>query len=222
MISTRLSESEEMYLATIARLQETGGSTPAPLSQLAEELAVLPVSANQMVRKLKDAGLVVYTPYKGVELTDQGAAEALRILRHRRLWEVFLVENLDYSPTEADPLACRLEHTLPPEAAERLANFLGNPSKSPSNKPIPIAQAYTIHPALIPLSQLALNTPAQVLEIDTDPVERSFLESQGMLSGTRINVVASADSGDLLLHTGSGRKIQITAGLARSINVQTE
>jgi DtxR family transcriptional regulator, Mn-dependent transcriptional regulator len=217
-----LSESEEMYLATIARMQESGHSAPAPLSHLAEELAVLPVSANQMVRKLEDAGLVTYTPYKGVDLTEKGASEALRILRHRRLWEVFLVENLKYTPEEADHLACRLEHTLPPEAAERLADFLGNPAESPSNKPIPAAQAREAPPGYISLSQIALNTTAQVMEISADPVERSFLEQQGLRCGARLSLIATASSGDLLIRTDSGCKILMAAELTRVIRIKPD
>ncbi len=130
-----LSESEEMYLAAIARIQESKGTGPAPLSQLASSMEVLPVSANQMVRKLEEEGLVRYTPYKGVELTSAGAQAAQRILRHRRLWEIFLVELLHYTPEESDPLACRLEHILPTEAAERLAVFLGGRSEPPQSQP---------------------------------------------------------------------------------------
>ena len=132
-----MSESEEMYLVTIARLNESGDNLPVPVSQLAAELNVLPVSANQMIRKLEETGWVCYTPYKGVSLTEEGAALALQILRHRRLWEVFLVEKLKIPVAEAAELACRLEHFLPVDAAERLAIYLGNPGISPTGSPIP-------------------------------------------------------------------------------------
>lgn len=221
-MNTKLSESEEMYLSTIARLQEFELPGPAPLSQLAEELAVLPVSANQMIRKLRDAGLVTYTPYKGVNLTDKGATEAKRILRHRRLWEVFLFKNLGYSPEESDKLACRLEHTLPPEAAERLAGFLGNPALSPSNRPIPAAQSGDIHPGILPLNQLGLNTSAQVVEINVDAVACNFLDLQDLRYGSHVILVASTEDGDSLVQTEAGRKIQLTADLARLILVMVD
>lgn len=222
MMDTKLSESEEMYLSTIARLLESGQIGPAPLSILAEELDVLPVSANQMVRKLEDAGMVTYTPYKGVSLTEKGTIEALRILRHRRLWEVFLVKNLGYTPVEADRLACRLEHTLPPEAAERLASFLGNPVQSPLNRPIPAALSGEIHPGSLPLTHLELNIAAQVVEITTNAIARSFLDLQGVCYGTQVSLLARAENGDLLLRSDSGRHIQITAELARLIRIQID
>jgi predicted membrane GTPase involved in stress response len=58
-----MSESVEMYLLRIALLQDE--DRPVPISALAEELAVSPVSANQMCRKLEERGMVHYEPYKG-------------------------------------------------------------------------------------------------------------------------------------------------------------
>ena len=91
---TNLSQSEEMYLVTIRHICEDCTDRPIPIPEIAEKLDVQPVSVNQMVKKLAEAGLVKYTPYKGVELTADGKDISSRILRHRRLWEVFLVKNL--------------------------------------------------------------------------------------------------------------------------------
>jgi DtxR family Mn-dependent transcriptional regulator len=218
-ILTKLSESEEMYLATIARIQEAGQPGPVPLSHIAGEMAVLSVSANQMVRKLEEAGLVTYTPYKGVDLTGVGEREASRILRHRRLWEVFLVERLHYTPPEADQLACRLEHTLPSEAAERLAEFLGNPVESPQQLSIPAAHAQ--HPMMhtIPLNTLRLNQTARVIEIACDAAGRSFLDLQGIRSGARLCVLASADRGEVLVQSEQGCSVLMAGTLAQAIRV---
>jgi DtxR family transcriptional regulator, Mn-dependent transcriptional regulator len=218
----KLSESEEMYLATIARIQEASRPGPVPLSQLANEMAVLSVSANQMVRKLEEDNLVTYTPYKGVALTAAGEHEAFRILRHRRLWEVFLVERLQYSPAEADQLACRLEHTLPSEAAERLADFLGNPIESPQQRPIPAA--FMEHSILhtISLNQLHLNQTAQVVEIACDAAERSFLDLQGIRSGTRICVLASAASGEVLVRSETDHSVTLSGPLVQMIRVRLD
>ena len=72
MANPIMSEAEEMYLIALARLGEQGVQGPVPLAQLAQELSVLPVSANQMVHKLKQEGILDYVPYKGVELKPEG------------------------------------------------------------------------------------------------------------------------------------------------------
>jgi len=128
---------EEMYLITVAVAEEEGRASPLPLAALAQELAISPVSANQMVRRLEQRGLVCYHPYHGVTLAPAGRRTARRVLRGRRLWALFLTEHVGFTPEEADALACGLEHVTPPEAADRLSRFLGDPVVGPLGRPIP-------------------------------------------------------------------------------------
>ena len=136
-ISEPISESEQMYLITIARSMEEGGPEPLPLSYIAQTLSLQPVSVNQMVRKLEGEGLVHYHPYKGVELTTKGQEIAFRTLRNRRLWQLFLVNQLEVSLEEADVMACDLEHVTPDDIAERLSKYLDDPAVGPGGQPIP-------------------------------------------------------------------------------------
>ena len=136
-----------MYLVAIAKLNERGYKSPVALAKVANELEILPVSANQMIRKLEKYGLVTYTPYKGVELTVAGSQIASQILRQRRLWEVFLVEHLRCTINEADEITCRLEHIFPEAEAERLAEFLEYPRVAPSGNLIPDLSTEASHPA---------------------------------------------------------------------------
>ena len=186
-------------------------------------MEVLPVSANQMVRKLEEEGLVRYTPYKGVELTSAGAQAAQRILRHRRLWEIFLVELLHYTPEESDPLACRLEHILPTEAAERLAVFLGGRSEPPQSQPASQNQEGVEGGSVFTnsLSQARLNERGKIVAIHGDAAIRSFLELQGMCSGAWISVVGTSGS-ELLVESETGRVVLLSARLANSIRIISE
>ena len=126
-----------MYLITVARATEEGRSGPVPLALIADTLAVSVASANEMVRKLARRGLITYEPYRGVELTGDGRRTANRVLRIRRLWSTFLAGHLGLSPNAADDQACHLEHVTTPEAADRLAEFLGDPEADPLGRPIP-------------------------------------------------------------------------------------
>jgi DtxR family Mn-dependent transcriptional regulator len=137
MASAPTTPREEMYLITLAVAEEDGRPAPLPLAGLAQSLGISPISANQMVRRLEERGLVEYHPYHGVTLTAAGRRAAGRVLRGRRLWASFLAGRLGYSPAEADALACSLEHVTPPEAADRLARFLGDPGATPWGEPIP-------------------------------------------------------------------------------------
>jgi len=215
-----MSESEEMYLVTLARLKEAGVDGPVPLSQLAAELDVLPVSANQMIRKLEQADLVEYTPYRGADLTLEGARRAFQVLRHRRLWEVFLVDHLKINPEAADEAACRMEHAVPDQAAERLAEFLGKPAVTPSGKPIPDAQAAEQPVRDRSLSSVKVDETALVSRVLADRQARSFLQMEGIVPGVEVKVLAIGNKGAMLLSTCDEGCIQVAGVLADIIFVR--
>jgi DtxR family Mn-dependent transcriptional regulator len=214
--NTAMSESVEMYLLRIALLQDV--DRPVPISALAEELTVSPVSANQMCRKLEERGMVHYEPYKGVTLTLHGEAVAMRVLRRRRLWEVFLAEKLGLAPEQAEEIACRFEHVTPDGLAERLASFLGNPTLSPQQEPIPPSIGAAVRRPRLALSTLAAGQQAQVCQVAADEPARDFLRSHGLAPGATVNVLATASDGGLLIEAGQGI-LTLTPDIARLVEV---
>lgn len=215
-----MSESEEMYLVIIAKANESG-QDPVPLAHLATELKVQPVSANQMIKKLEEAGKVVYTPYKGVGLTTAGKNEASRILRHRRLWEVFLAERLGFSPTEADEIACRLEHVAEDDVVERLSSYLGSPLVSPQGKPIPAPSSIEGETDLdAPLALCAAGAQVTISAIKSGEAEKNFLRQAGLMLGAKLSVVAIQSNGACLVKPEGHPFIQLSEQMAHEIRVR--
>jgi len=213
-----VTESEAMYLISIARLLEQGVEEPVPLAPLAEVLSVLPASANQMIHKLSESGLVGYFPYKGVALTLQGRLIARHILRHRRLWEVFLVNCLQLSPLEAEKLACDLEHITPPVVADRLSAFLDNPRLSPQGKPIPSLAGASLEDFIQPLNGLAIGGRGEVTRIEGDPATRAFIESEDIHPGSEIFLLSRGSQGAVLVKAGQHR-VFLSSEVAENIMV---
>jgi len=197
-----ISESEEMYLITIARLIEQGIDEPVPISRLANKLSIQPVSANQMIHKLAEQQFVEYLPYKGVQLTSEGQKVALQVLRDRRLWEVFLAQYLELPPSDADALACRLEHITPRGVTRRLAKFLGHPSFTPQGLPIPEVTGAVEIRTLQPLTDLAVGESGEVMRIDGDPATRAYLDAEGLRPGLEVSPLAISSAGAMLLKIG--------------------
>jgi DtxR family Mn-dependent transcriptional regulator len=212
------SESEEMYLIHIAMAGEEGVKGPVGLSRLAEMLEVSSVSANQMVKKLAGRGLVDYIPYKGVELTDAGREIASRVLRGRRLWALFLAEELDLSPVRADAIACDLEHITTPDLADRLARLLGEPVRGPQGRPIPGGGPAPAPGRLVTLSELAAGKSATVVELVGSSATRSFLAGEGLTTGAEIHLLAVGRKGDCLVEAGSG-EVHLAAAVAAGVMV---
>jgi DtxR family Mn-dependent transcriptional regulator len=213
------SESEQMYLITIARAIEDGEPEPLPLTYLANKMSLQPVSINQMVRKLEGEGLVHYHPYKGVQLTTEGQEIASRTLRNRRLWEVFLVEQLHLSIKEADEVACNLEHVTPDNIALRLSRYLDEPVAGPDGHLIPRISGEMINTDWMTLEQLEVGMRAQVLKIEAQPAVVRFLSSEGLQPGAELTLEAIGSQGSRLLSVGQGF-VEITVDLAESIQLR--
>ena len=216
-----ISENKEMYLVTLAMLLEEGAESPIAVSQLAEELEILPVSANEMVRKLSKEGYVRYTPYKGVELLAEGKALAHKTLRHRRLWEVFLADKLGLPLSAADALACRLEHITSAEVAERLFIFLEEPTTSAQGKPIPASGAGTAGGYAKPLSEHEAGDRVEIVRLDMEPPGTAFLAREGIKPGTLVEILASSNQGDKLLQAGKNQ-VHIVGSLSEQILVSEQ
>jgi DtxR family Mn-dependent transcriptional regulator len=88
----QISPAVEDYAKAIYMLEEREGS--ASTNALAALLDVKPGSVSGMLRKLDALGLVEHERYHGARLTEKGRRVALEVIRHHRLLELFLVENL--------------------------------------------------------------------------------------------------------------------------------
>jgi len=204
-----ISENIEMYLVRVAQLRQQG--QPVPLSSLAQQLSITPVSANEMCRKLTDKGLVEYEPYKGVTLTADGERLAQQVLRSRHLWATFFVERLGLEPTEADEIACRFEHVTPDELADRLAKFLDNSE--------PRSVSYGRQECL--LTNLAAGKRGRVIDLTADDMVRDFLNQQGVKPGKTVTVLGVAADGSLLAEV-SGQPLSLSQIVAQTIKVTPE
>lgn len=211
------SESEEMFLITVARAIEDGHSGPVPVPRLADELSISRVSANEMAKKLVARGFIDYEPYRGVTLRTEGTVIANTVLRRRRLWSLFLAEHLGLSPLVADTIACEFEHITPGEVAARLSDFLGDPTLDPVGKPIPAAERVAQSgPADMTLSEVEAGGEYRVVRVVGDTAVRSFLADEGLVEGVEISILAIGGDGGHLISTPRSRihlSENISAGL---------
>lgn len=133
-----LTYAEENYLKTIFHLQnETDGDVST--NAISEEIKTKPSSVTDMIKVLAEKKLLNYVKYKGVQLTEEGRASAMKVVRKHRLWETFLVEKLHFKWDEVHDIAEQLEHIHSDVLVDKLDDFLGNPKHDPHGDPIPDA-----------------------------------------------------------------------------------
>lgn len=184
-----LSLAEENYLKAIFHLSENG-KLNVSTNDLADAMQTKPASASDMIRKLSAKALLEHEKYRGVNITEEGRREALKIIRKHRLWEVFLVEKLHFNWDQVHDVAEQLEHIRSPLLVERLDEFLGNPKYDPHGDPIPDAQgAYAPKPK-IQLSQLEQGATATLVAVkDTGSLFLKYLDKIGAYIGAQISLV---------------------------------
>lgn len=70
-------------------------------------------------------------------LTDKGEAKAAKLVRAHRLWESYLVSELDFNKSKVHNFAEEMEHVLTDELDTTLSKMLQNPDYDPHKREIP-------------------------------------------------------------------------------------
>lgn len=118
---TVLSASLEDYIEAIYHIIED--KLVARSKEIAASLQVSRASVTEALRALSKKGLINYSPYEAITLTEEGkkAAEDV-IFRHEAL-KRFFIEVLSIDAGIAEEGACRIEHAAPPEIISRMIEF---------------------------------------------------------------------------------------------------
>jgi len=118
----------ENYVKAVYQL--TGGEKghAASTGELATAMRVSPGTVTSMLKSLSSNGLVMYKPYAGACLTEEGHSLAVRLLRRYRLARLFLSQTLNVPVDKVDVDAEQIAHVLSDFLAERIDAHLGHPN----------------------------------------------------------------------------------------------
>ena len=188
---TIMTISEENYIKVIYHLSlvsPKGVNTNA----IAEMLDTKASSVTDMLKKLSEKDFVSYLKYQGVTLTENGMLCAKMIVRKHRLWEVFLVEKLNFSWDEVHDIAEELEHIRSEKLVEKLDEFLGFPSFDPHGDPIPNANGEIKNIDKLLLSDAVINQEYICVGVKNSSVEfLQYLDKKNIFLGVPIKVISS-------------------------------
>ncbi len=216
-----ISASVQDYAKAVYALEVRKGSAVST-NELAERLGVTPGSVSAMVRKLSEVGLVEHEPYRGVRLTSQGRRVALEVLRHHRLLELFLAEELGMPWDRVHAEAEVLEHVLSEELEELIAARLGDPTVDPHGDPIPTVELGVQERATHSLDELPPGAAGRFVRVsDSDPAMLRYLAEQGIALGDRLEVVDRQPFGGPVFVRFGAREHPIGGALARAMRIDT-
>mgnify|MGYP000465427398 CR=1 FL=1 len=197
--------SEEDYIKAIYHLSK-GESATVSTNAVAEEMRTKPSSVTDMVKKLSEKGYVNYRKYKGVNLTKHGQKIALSIVRKHRLWEVFLVEKLDFSWDEVHEVAEQLEHIKSEQLVDKLDKHLGYPKVDPHGDPIPTKDGKFTKSVKRLLSEAAVGVVGICVGVkDSSPAFLKFLDKNKIALGDSFKIMDKEEfDGSVQLKTPNG------------------
>jgi DtxR family Mn-dependent transcriptional regulator len=202
-----LTESIEEYTEGIWRLQEELEVVTS--GEVAKYMSVSPASATTMLKRLAELNLVEHTPYQGVRLTKRGETISIALLRKHRLVERLLVDFLELPWDDVHELACKLEHYLSEDVADRIAKAMNYPTTCPHGNPIDATEKDNAKR----ISECEIGNRLTVARISDERVEfLSYIVDIGLVPNARVNIKSKTPFGDVITLTVDGRDDNVAIG----------
>jgi DtxR family transcriptional regulator, Mn-dependent transcriptional regulator len=211
---------EENYLKAIFNLSlETEDKVTT--TSIAEEISTTPGSVTDMIKKLSGKKLIKHEKYQGVKLTAEGEKIALAIIRKHRLWEVFLVNTLEFSWDEVHEIAEQLEHIRSDKLTEKLDKFLGHPSTDPHGDPIPDMNGKIKSLKNIPLSRLQKGQSGVFTGVKkSDPELLRYLDKMKIELGRKLLVTDVIEFDGSIQIDSKGKQLMVSKQIADNLLVE--
>jgi DtxR family Mn-dependent transcriptional regulator len=215
------SVSEENYIKTIHHLQKDDKLVST--NAIAMQMNTKASSVTDMLKKLADKNLAEYIPYKGSRLTQNGVDCATRIIRKHRLWEVFLVEKLDFSWDEVHDVAEQLEHIQSRKLIDELDKHLGYPKQDPHGDPIPDRDGNYEERSQVQLSQLSVGNQGSVAGVlDSSKQFLRYLDKHQIQLGTSLEVIEKEEFDHSVTIKTDHKTIQLSHQIATNLFIKKQ
>lgn len=221
---SQLIDTTEMYLKTIFELNEE--DIPALRARIVERLGQSGPTVSETVSRMERSGLVSMGRGREIDFTEEGRHYAIRVMRRHRLVERLLQDVIKLDWTHLHDEACRWEHVVSDDVAERIDALLGHPEADPFGNPIPAAGESAIHNVreaglksvmeVEPGGEYVIERLAESVQLDLDIL--SMFSDEGLVPGVKITVdVIDSDSAIVVQN---GDSVRLSADVARGVFVR--
>lgn len=221
LFNLSVTHSEEDYLKAIYHLSMVDNKAVAT-NAIAEQMVTKASSVTDMIKKLSEKGLVNYKKYQGVTLSDIGKSKALTIIRKHRLWEVFLVEKLNFSWDEVHEVAEQLEHIKSEKLVDQLDMHLGFPKLDPHGDPIPSKDGSFTASTKKLLNEFPILTKGICVGVKDSSVPfLKFLDKHKIALGDTVTILEKEEFDGSFLVKIEEREIYISNEIAANLYLKT-
>jgi len=217
---SHLIDATEMYLRTLYELEEEG---IRPIrARLVERLHLSAPAVSETVARLEVDGLMRLREDRTVELTAEGRARAVSVMRKHRLAERLLVDVIGLRWDLVHAEACRWEHVISDEVEQRLVDVLNAPTHDAHGNPIPGLGPSSEPDDLLSLADAAAEDAPVVVDrisehLQADVTAITRLHECALLPGTRL--MAHEEGGVVVVETANDT-LRLDADVARFVYVR--
>ena len=155
-----------------------------------------------------------------IALTADGEKVALEVLRHHRLLELYLYNQLNLPWDQVHDEAERLEHVISEALEDAIATVLGDPRVDPHGDPIPTKDGKIEPTGGILLSDAELRQPYRVVRVLLQDADRLvYLGGMGLYPNAMVTVLKRAPFAGPLLVEVAGEHHALAYELAEVLIV---
>ncbi len=116
-------------LRALAELAEQSGKDVASFSTIRHRRSWHTATVRGLLASAMKDGLVERVDARHWRLTESGVAEARRVVRNHRLWELFLITHADIAPSHVDRDADMIEHILDERMIAQLEGLMAGENR---------------------------------------------------------------------------------------------
>ncbi|HEL2215676.1 TPA: metal-dependent transcriptional regulator [Streptococcus suis] len=181
-----MTPNKEDYLKCIYELGQLDQKITNKL--IAEKMAFSAPAVSEMLKKMVAEELISKDSKAGYLLSQTALEMVASLYRKHRLIEVFLVEQLGYSPEQVHEEAEILEHTVSDYFINQLDKLLGYPQTCPHGGSIPKENQLLVERYQTRLSQLTETGSYQLVRIHDFYQLLQYLEQHELAVGDLLTV----------------------------------
>ncbi|MDD1779534.1 MAG: metal-dependent transcriptional regulator [Candidatus Helarchaeota archaeon] len=213
-----LSEKEDEILEFIGKLYEIHQQKTIKRIDLAKDLHCSPSLINKLLISLENRKLITHEKYGEIAFTEEGLTQARNLIRKHRLSESLFVKILGMNPSEVHDYACKFEHVMDDNLANRIDAVLKNPNACPHGNPI--SSSKTKEGAEFnPLNSFSASSQVQVMRIRNESSDfLKKLYQAGIEVGVKVRIIEKSFDGTFLVEI-NGKKLPLSEETAQNLLV---
>ncbi len=210
-----MTAAEQEYLESLFWLFEAG--LPMTGANLARAMQLSAPTVSEMLGRLERDGFIRRDANRSISFTEDGRADAERIVSRHRMIERFLTDTVGVPWDDVHEEAEKLEHAMTPRFEAYIRAAVGDAQTCPHGHPINVGHRI----AGAPLADCDTGAEIEVLRFENEAEDLlHYLKSAGVEPG-RVGRVISSDD-ELVQLELDGQLTEITASVAETVTVKAD